>query len=133
MEKKGRDKYQKSRNKEHRLAMWSREKTPQFLLALSVCLTCCKTLCSGSSCSVEEGEGMCLCIFMDHKYLFCAGFRYSHLKILRVLLRLTWHLFSHTEDLCVCKFCCKNLLHSLWLPLGKKGLNFIWEFKKEDV
>lgn len=89
---------------------------PQFLLALSVCLTCCKTLCSGSFCSVEEGEGMCLCILIDHKYLFCAGFRYSHLKILRVLLSLTWHLFSHTEDLCACKFCCKSQ-HFLTLSL----------------
>lgn len=114
-EKKGRDKYQRSRIKNIAL-LCGAEKKPQLLLALSVCLTCCKTLCSGSFCSVEEGEGMCLCIFIDHKYLFCAGFRYSHLKILRVLLSLTWHLSSHTEDLCACKFCCKSQ-HSLALSL----------------
>lgn len=115
MEKKGRDNIRRVGIKNTALLCGAEEKT-QFLLALSVCLTCCKTLCSGSFCSVEEGEGMCLCIFIDHKYLFCAGLRYSHLNILRVLLRLTWHLFSHTEDLCACKFCSKSQ-HSLALSL----------------
>lgn len=61
MEKKGRDKYQRSRNKEHGLAIWSREKT-KLLLALSICLICCKMLCSGSLCSVE-GRNVPVCIY----------------------------------------------------------------------
>lgn len=60
MEKKGRDKYQRSRNKEHGLAVQSREKNK--LLALSICLTCCKILCSGNLCSVER-RNVPVCIY----------------------------------------------------------------------
>lgn len=75
MEKKGRDKYQRSRNKEHGLAMQSREKN-KLLFALSIRLTYCKTLCSGSLCSVERRGGMWLSVFIDQKCLFCVGFIY---------------------------------------------------------
>lgn len=84
------------------------EKKTKLLLALSICLTCCKTLCSGSLCSGRGG--MCLCLFIDHKYLFCAGFRYSLSSEDPQSSFQTWHLFSHVEDLCACKVCCRSQL-----------------------
>lgn len=52
---------------------------------------------------MERGGGMCLCVFIDHKYLFCAGFRYSLSSEDPQSSSQTWHLFSHVEDLCACK------------------------------
>lgn len=83
-------------------------KNPKLLLALSICLTCCKTLCSGSLCPVEREGGMCLCVFIDHEYLFCAGFRYSLSSEDPQSSSQTWHLFSHVEDLCACKVCFRS-------------------------
>lgn len=69
MEKKGKDKYQRSRNKEHGLAMQSREKN-KLLFALSIRLTCCKTLCSGSLYSMER-RNVAVCIYRPEMFVLC--------------------------------------------------------------
>lgn len=51
---------------------------------------------------------MCLCVFIDHEYLFCAGFRYSLSSEDPQSSSQTWHLFSHVEDLCACKVCFRS-------------------------
>lgn len=110
MEKKGRDKYQKSKNKEHSLAMWSREKNP----TISACFVSMSDmlqdtlqweflLCGGRrrnvpyKCVYLQTINICLCRF---KILSFEDPQSSQTNLASVQ--------PHREDLCACKFCCKN-------------------------